>query len=326
MSKVIFLKGLAAEYAALAAKDSNTFYHTTDDNQVYLGDIKISNAKDLADAVADLESDIKTNADNITLQSGQIGDLSNLTTTAKSDLVSAIEELKTAIGTNKTDGAITIDTTTTTDGYAKSYTVKQGQTTIGVIDIPKDMVVQSGVVKTITAEDATAELPAGTYIELTLANAASDKLYINVGTLIDIYTAEQNATQVQLTINSSTREISAIIVAESITSAELAADAVTTVKIADGNVTKAKLSTTLQASIDKADSAVQSVTSGTTNGTIAVDGVDIPVTGLKSAAYVETTAFDPAGSASTALSDAKDYVNGLLEWGSITITPTPPES
>lgn len=313
MSKVIFLKGLAAEYAALTSKDSNTFYHTTDDNQVYLGDIKISNAEDLAD----LESDIKTNSDNIILQSGKIGDLANLTTTAKSDLVSAIEELKSAIETNQTNGTITIDTTTTTEGYSKSYTVKQGQTTIGVIDIPKDMVVQSGKVIKISEVDATDDLPEGTYIELTLANATNDKLYINVGTLVDIYEAEQNATQVQLTINSSTREISATIVAGSITATELAADAVTTVKIADGNVTKAKLETSLQTTID---SAVQTITSGTTNGTIAVDDVDVSVTGLKSAAFAETTAFDAAGSASAALSDAKDYINSLLEWGSISST------
>ena len=31
--------------------------------------------------------------------------------------------------------------------------------------------------------------PSGTYLVLTLANATSDKVYINVGTLVDIYTA-----------------------------------------------------------------------------------------------------------------------------------------
>lgn len=47
----------------------------------------------------------------------------------------------------------------------------------------------------------------------------------------------------------------------------------------------------------KADSAVQSVTTGQTAGTINVDGTDVAVNGLKSAAFAETTAFDAAGAA-----------------------------
>lgn len=312
MGKVIFLKGLAAEYAALTTKDASTFYHTTDDNQVYLGDIKISNAADLTKAIADLEADIKANTDNITLQSGLIGDLTKLTTTAKSDLVSAIEEIKKAVEAHEDTGAVTIDTSTTTDGALKSYTVKQGDTVVGTIDIPKDMVVKSGTVeKNPEGQDP------GTYIVLVLANATNDKIYVNVGTLVDIYTAKTGATQIQLAIDTITREISASVVAGSITATELAADAITTVKIADGNVTKAKLATDVQTSLGKADSAVQEITTGTTNGTISVDGTDVSIFGLKSAAYTEATAYDVAGSAATALSDAKAYTDNAISWGSI---------
>lgn len=47
----------------------------------------------------------------------------------------------------------------------------------------------------------------------------------------------------------------------------------------------------------KADTALQkaSITSGSTNGSIAVGGIDVSVRGLGSAAYVATTAFDAAG-------------------------------
>lgn len=182
----------------------------------------------------------------------EIGTLDDLKTTAKSDLVSAVNENKDAIDSLKDADAVTIDTATTTTGMLKSYTVKQGTKTVGTIDIPKDMVVKSGTVETNPAGQT-----AGTYIVLTLANTDEDKVYINVGTLVDIYTAEGSAAQVQLAINSTTREISATIVAGSVTATELAANAVTTAKIADGNVTKAKLSTELQASIDKADTAIQ---------------------------------------------------------------------
>lgn len=302
MAKVKFLKGLAEEYTALTTKDSNTFYHTTDDNQVYIGEIKLSSEEDLQKAI----DDIKTNSDKLTLLEGEIGDLGNLTTTAKTDLVSAIEELKIAITANK----ITIESINTTPGAAKSYTVKQGEEVIGVIDIPKDMVVTSGKVITITDEtsnnqgtegdseastgqespdesaggveedinessgETVEEIPVtennpletlapGTYIELTLANATQDKIYINVGDLVDIYKEKQNASQVQITVDQNTREISAVIVAGSITSTELADSAVITSKISDGNVTKAKLAEEVIASLNKADAAEESLTWGT---------------------------------------------------------------
>ena len=50
----------------------------------------------------------------------------------------------------------------------------------------------------------------------------------------------------------------------------------------------------------KADTAVQTVVTGETNGTIKVDGTEVAVKGLGSAAFVETSAFDVAGSAAAA--------------------------
>lgn len=214
----------------------------------------------------------------------KIGDTEELDTTAKI-IVDALNEVRQSVSAGGTAATITITSDKTTEGMAKSYTVKQGDSTIGVIDIPKDMVVSSGTVET----DPEDQDP-GTYIVLTLANATSDKIYINAGTLVDIYTAQQSAAQVQLTINSGTREISAVIVAGSITDTELAANAVTTVKIADGNVTKAKLASSVQSSLDSADSALQpsDITTGEANGTISVNGTDVSVKGLGSAAYAST--------------------------------------
>lgn len=187
---------------------------------------------------------VKTNTDHI----GTMGDLE---TTAKTDLVGAINEVRNAVSAGGTAAAITMETKDApSSGVAKSYTIKQGTNTIGTINIPSDMVVQSGSVVT----NPTGQ-PAGTYIKLVLANATNDEIYVNVGSLVDIYTAKASATQVQLAIDSSTRAISATIVAGSITSTELAANAVVTAKIADGNVTKAKLSTEVQTSLGKADTA-----------------------------------------------------------------------
>lgn len=182
----------------------------------------------------------------------KIGTMDDLKTAEKATVVGALNEVKNAVDAVKTTGEVTVDTTTTTEGMAKSYTLKQNNKTIATIDIPKDMVVKSGAVEKDPVGQAK-----GTYLVLTLANATEDKIYINVGTLVDIYVAKANADQVQVTIDPTTREISAAIVAGSVGTTELADGAVTTTKIADGNVTKAKLSTELQDSIDKANSAIQ---------------------------------------------------------------------
>ena len=197
--------------------------------------------------------------------------------------------------------AVVVTTDVTTEGYAKSYTFTQNGATIATVDIPKDMVVSSG--KVVVNPEGQDE---GTYLELTLSNATSDKVYINVGKLVDIYTAKANATQVQIAIDSATREVSATIVAGGVGSTELADGAVITAKIGDAQVTKAKLGTDVQASIDKANSAIQSVATGKTDGTVAVDGTDVLVAGLKSAAYAETTAFDAAGVADTKVKELAD--------------------
>lgn len=327
MENVMFLQGTAAQYTA-ATKNQNTFYYTTDDKQFYLGEVKLSNAGEIVAAVERItknENDIRTINSTLTTIQGdenidgsikkavkeakdaleaKIGNLENLNTTAKGNLVSAINEVLVAVGAGGTTAAVTIDTTTTTAGMAKSYTLKQGENTIGTIDIPKDMVVRSGEV-VVNPEGQTE----GTYIVLTLANATEDKIYVNVGTLVDIYKAKANAAQIQLAIDSATREISATVVAGSITSTELADAAVVTAKIADGNVTKAKLSTEVQATLDKADSALQkaNITTGTDNGTISVKGEDVEVKGLGSAAYTDSGAYDTAGSAKAVQDDLTAY-------------------
>ena len=206
---------------------------------------------------------------------GKIGTLTNLKTTAKDTLVAAINEVHDAIASAETAGKVTIAVADgTEDNVLKSYTFSQGGKNIGTINIPKDLVVKSGEVVT----DPEGQ-PAGTYIKLTIANQTKP-LYIDVKKLVDVYTAKENAAQVQIAI-SETNEVSASIVAKSVTNAELS-DAV-------------------NASLALADSATQSVTEGTTNGTISVDGADVAVHGLGSAAYTNSDAYDAAGTASNAI-------------------------
>ena len=170
MASVKFLKGLASAYASLTNKNADTFYYTTDDSQLYLGTIKLSNTNEIVAAVervAKNETDIvtinttltkiqgdasvegsikKAVADAKAELEGKIGNLEALNTTNKATLVEAINEVLTAVGAGGTAAAVTM-TTNDTEDYAASYTLKQGNNTIGTINVPKDMVVKSGTVE-----------------------------------------------------------------------------------------------------------------------------------------------------------------------------------
>lgn len=212
--------------------------------------------KKIADAKksgTDAQSSVGALTTRVTKAETNIGNTDNLVTTSK-NLVGALNEVKAAVSSGSNASAISISTEETTSGMLKSYTIKQGSTTVGTIDIPKDMVVKSGEVVQLKADEVVG-YKAGTYIKLTIANAANDVIYVNVGTLVDIYKAKANAAQVQIAIDSTTREISASIKAGSVGATEIADGAITTVKIADGNVTKSKLATDVQTSLGKADSA-----------------------------------------------------------------------
>ncbi len=197
----------------------------------------------------------------LTELANKIGDLTTLKTSDKTTIIAAINELVDSAG------KVTIDTSKTTDGYAKSYTIKQGvdddgnDIVIGIIDIPKDMFLSSAEVVVFNEGDTLPDgiSEAGTYIEFTIANATNDKIYINVKTLANTYTAKANAAQIQLTIDPVTREISAAIVNGSVGADALADNAIITSKIKDANVTKAKLEQSVQDTLDKADAAIRDV-------------------------------------------------------------------
>ena len=113
---------------------------------------------------------------------------------------------------------------------------------------------------------------AGKYIKLEIANSTTDTLYIKATDLVDIYTAQQNATQVQLAIDSS-NVISATIVAGSVGTTELADSAVTTGKIADDAVTAAKVSISAHTEAQTAGADGLAISVTTTDGQVsAVSG------------------------------------------------------
>ena len=82
-------------------------------------------------------------------------------------------------------------------------------------------------------------------------------------------------------------------------------------------ITLAMLSDGVQASLGKADTALQkaSITTGSANGTISVGGTDVAVKGLDSAAYAKTTDFDSAGAAAGVLGSNADAAGAATVYG-----------
>lgn len=160
--------------------------------------------------------------------------------------------------------------------YAAVYHLKKNDEIVGVpINIPKDMVVESGSV--VTDADATHK---GVYIKLVLANATNDVIWIPASGLVEYVTSGSSVGDM-------------VVVAVS-------ADHKVTATITDGTITKAKLDTDIQAALDKAhshsnieelnkivagdkakwDSAAEKATKvegSETNGNIKVDGVETTV-------------------------------------------------
>ena len=162
-----------------------------------------------------------------------------------------------------------------TAGMSASYQLEKDGVKVGdIIDIPKDLVVESGTVETYAEAGAWGE--AGTYIVLTIANKTSDKLYIPVDGLIEYVTGGAAA--------------------DGIITTSVDEHHVLTATITDGTITKAKLVQAVQDSLGKADSAVQEVVAGETIGTIKVDST--PVTVITDA-HIKTTVADDIATAKT---------------------------
>lgn len=81
---------------------------------------------------------------------------------------------------------------------------------------------------------------------------------------------------------------------------------------ADKNKVTVAATTVLTNAIDKANSAVQTIAEGDTNGTIKVDGTDVAVKGLGSAAYTDSSAYDESGAADNALKSATGYTESAV--------------
>lgn len=160
-----------------------------------------------------------------------------------------------------------VEDKTSTEYSAVYHLTKDGKNVGAAINIPKDMVVKSG-----TVEINPAGKPAGTYLVLTLANATEDKIYINIGDLIEYVTAGDSPDGMVIVSVSDDHKVTAT--------------------LGNASITEAKLAKGVTDKLAKAVSAVQTVTESATNGNISVDGTDVAVHGLQDAAYVTVTSLN----------------------------------
>lgn len=196
-----------------------------------------------------------------TIIGGTYGDI---TVPSADNLVSAVNKIYDDLVTLSGFCEIMVEPRETPEtGYLTTYDIYQGGDVVGSINIPKDFLVKSAALSTVTSANVpySGAQVGDKYIDFVInvkeGTATNDHVYLPVNDLVDVYTAQQNATQVQLAIDSN-NVISAAIVAGSIGTTELSANAVTSAKIADDAVTTAKILSGAVTSAKIADDAVTS--------------------------------------------------------------------
>ena len=229
-----------------------------------------------------------------------IGNLENLTTKDKATIVAAINSLK-------TESTVTVEKKQTAEeGFAATYIIKQNEKQVGSsINIPKDFLVKSGTVKTVSTinQPVNGYKVGQKYLDFVVNTASNDgqesHIYILVEDLVDVYTG-------------STGDQIAVVVG-------------------NGNTISASLTKAVNDSLEKANSALQktNIKEGTANGTISVSGININVHGLGSAAYTESSAYDKANAAYTVKTELigtdadtkdKDTINGAKKYADAAVT------
>ena len=229
-----------------------------------------------------------------------IGNLENLTTKDKATIVAAINSLK-------TESTVTVEKKQTAEeGFAATYIIKQNEKQVGSsINIPKDFLVKSGTVKTVSTinQPVNGYKVGQKYLDFVVNTASNDgqesHIYILVEDLVDVYSG-------------STGDQIAVVVG-------------------NDNTISASLTKTVNDSLEKANSALQktNIKEGTANGTISVSDVNINVHGLGSAAYTESSAYDKANAAYTVKTELigtdadtkdKDTINGAKKYADAAVT------
>lgn len=191
MANVIFKFGTRAQYDALTVKDTNTLYWLTDTQELMKGDARYGMGTSTA-ALAGL-----TPVDNtIVITDSDDGKTIGVRVSAVDGNALTVQEdgLYVPIASDSSSAEYALERQgTATEGYIATYKLKRTEgeniTYVGdEINIPKDMVLQSGTLETVTEADKpyTGAAVGDPYIDLVLNNTASSHIYIPVKGIVDI--------------------------------------------------------------------------------------------------------------------------------------------
>ena len=234
-----FYFGTAAQYAS-ATKNDGYLYFLTDTKQIYVGSDLYTGSFEFVDSFPQSPSQGILYCNSTTHETKSWNGTSwdvmipaidssiNASSAANDGNLANIGAIKTYVADQIGDGYTLTKATTADTGFAATYQLFKGSTAIGdKINIPKDMVVQSGSVKTATAADVTAAIYPGVtegdlYIDLVIANSDSAHIYIPVNGLVEFPTVDDTAT-VDLTM-SAAHEITAAVKISATTGNALSAE------------------------------------------------------------------------------------------------------
>lgn len=292
---VKFLSLTAAQYAA-ATKEQGTFY-LVDNTQLYIGEELLSNNAALVQAIADIAKNT-------------------------SDIELLEKEIAALTGTENEDGETTSISSMISDAIAASEAKMSAEIDADVlVEKTRAEGIETGLDTRLTAveEDVNTFFASADLTENAKDTLKEIQDYINSDATA---AAELTASLNQAKTDIDVLEATVANKADTTTVTQLdtdfksfAAQMPTELEKAEQNAKDyadslaGNYATAAQGA--KADTAVQSVTSGSANGTISVDGTDVAVKGLGSAAYTASTAYETAGAAATAEQNAKDYADGL---------------
>ena len=185
----------------------------------------------IGDSTPDTDlANVKAIKDFVAAQIAKIPAAVDYTVTLVDDISAEGELTKQTIkqgkaGSEKTIGSIVVPNlkmevkAAPNNGYLKTYQFTYGTGSAFEIDIPKDLVVESGEVIVVADDSPVSGLTNGTYLKLVIANQ-TEPVYINVADLCDVYTGKAATDGVSVAI-SETNEISAALTGKAVSESNL---------------------------------------------------------------------------------------------------------
>lgn len=310
---VKFYTGTAAAYAGLATKDENTLYFITDARTIYKGETPFGGGA--YKVVTDFPATGETGTIYINTTTGEVKYWNG------TDYTQVVKPYATTLHeTGATDDALVTEKAVVDYIASRLSDLDVGKLETRVDDL--ETAIDDVYTKTETDSAITTAIGKANHLKREIVQILPDAADANEQTIYMVSIADGTTNQKYeefMLINGEFEKIgdSAVDLTNYPTTTDVDKKIADNLKDAKDYADGLASNYATAAQGAKADSAVQKVKEGTANGTITVDGTDVNVHGLGSAAYTESTAYDAAGAATTAEANAKKYVDELLIWKEI---------